>query len=148
MTFAGTKFTTVGLVNGESVASVTLTSGGAAATAIVAGSPYAIVAERQRRHRPGELHHQLRRRPVERQRAALTITAKNATKTYGGVVTFAGTEFTTSTLFNGDSVKHVSLSSAGAAATATSSIRPTTFWSAARRAAAWTTTPSPTTAAA
>ncbi len=44
MTFAGTEFTTDGLVNGDSVSGVTLTSDGAAATAPVSGSPYAIVA--------------------------------------------------------------------------------------------------------
>ena len=36
--------------------------------------------------------------------AALTITANNASKTYGQTVTFAGTEFTTSGLVNGDTV--------------------------------------------
>ena len=44
VTFAGTEFTTSGLVNGDTVTGVTLTSAGAAATATVAGSPYAIVA--------------------------------------------------------------------------------------------------------
>ena len=43
MTFAGTEFTTSGLVNGDTVTSVTLTSTGSAATATVAGSPYPIV---------------------------------------------------------------------------------------------------------
>ncbi|MBI3601965.1 MAG: filamentous hemagglutinin N-terminal domain-containing protein [Candidatus Omnitrophica bacterium] len=41
-TFAGTEFTSSGLVNADTVDSVTLTSGGAAAGATVAGSPYAI----------------------------------------------------------------------------------------------------------
>ena len=35
--------------------------------------------------------------------AALTVTANSATKTYGDTVTFAGTEFTTDGLVNGDS---------------------------------------------
>ena len=39
-----TEFTAAGLVNGDTVTSVTLTSAGAAATATVAGSPYAIIA--------------------------------------------------------------------------------------------------------
>jgi hypothetical protein len=43
VTFAGTEFTTVGLVNGNTVTSVTLTSSGAVATAVVSGSPYNIV---------------------------------------------------------------------------------------------------------
>ncbi|MFZ3308199.1 MAG: MBG domain-containing protein, partial [Xanthobacteraceae bacterium] len=41
-TFAGTEFSTSGLVNGDTVSTVSLTSGGAAATATVAGGPYAI----------------------------------------------------------------------------------------------------------
>src|SRR5262249_44312599 len=40
--FNGTEFSSVGLQNGETVGTVTLTSAGAAATAHVAGSPYAI----------------------------------------------------------------------------------------------------------
>ncbi len=51
--------------------------------------------------------------------ATLTITANDAMKTYGETVTFAGTEFMTSGLANGDSVSNVTLTSAGAAATAT-----------------------------
>jgi len=43
VTFAGSEFTTAGLVNGNTVTSVTLTSGGAVATAGVSGSPYSIV---------------------------------------------------------------------------------------------------------
>jgi hypothetical protein len=51
----------------------------------------------------------------------LTITANDRTKTYGAVVTFLGTEFTagTSQLVNGDTVTSVTLTSAGAAASAT-----------------------------
>jgi hypothetical protein len=44
ITFAGSEFTATGLVNGNAVTSVTLTSSGAVATAHVAGSPYAILA--------------------------------------------------------------------------------------------------------
>ena len=42
-TFAGTEFAATGLVNGDKVTSVTLTSGATAATATVVGSPYSIV---------------------------------------------------------------------------------------------------------
>jgi trimeric autotransporter adhesin len=41
--FAGTEFSTTGLVNGDTVTGVTLTSAGAAPTAGVGGSPYAII---------------------------------------------------------------------------------------------------------
>jgi len=56
----------------------------------------------------------------------LDITANDRTKTYGDAVTFAGTEFTTGAgqLVNGDSVTSVTLTSAGATATATVSGSP------------------------
>jgi hypothetical protein len=50
--------------------------------------------------------------------AALTITADNRTKTFGQTVTFAGTEFAASGLLNEDKVTSVTLTSAGAEATA------------------------------
>ena len=50
--------------------------------------------------------------------AALTVTAKNTNKAYGQTVTFAGTEFTSSGLANGDTVSSVTLTSSGAPATA------------------------------
>ncbi len=46
---------------------------------------------------------------------SLTITANDATKTYGDTLTFAGTEFTVSGLLNADAVDSVTLTSAGAA---------------------------------
>ena len=50
--------------------------------------------------------------------APLTITANSATKTYGQTATLAEHRFTTSGLFNSDSVSSVSRSSTGAVATA------------------------------
>ena len=47
------------------------------------------------------------------------MTANARSKTYGSAVTFAGTEFTPGTLFNSDTVTSVTLTSAGAASTAT-----------------------------
>src|SRR2546428_8390652 len=49
----------------------------------------------------------------------LTMMANSTSKNYGDTVTFAGTEFTTSGLKNSDTVTSVTLTSAGAAATAT-----------------------------
>src|SRR5204862_6279158 len=46
--------------------------------------------------------------------------ASNRTKTYGQTVTFAGTEFTLAGLVNGDTVTSATLTSSGAAATASS----------------------------
>ncbi len=56
--------------------------------------------------------------------ATLTITADDATKTYGDTVTFAGTEFTTTGLLGADAVDSVTLTSAGAPATATVALSP------------------------
>ena len=50
--------------------------------------------------------------------APLTITANNLSKGYGQTVTFAGTEFTANGLVGSDTVTGVTLSSAGAGATA------------------------------
>ena len=78
----------------------------------------------------------------------LTVTANSATKTYGDTVTFAGTEFTTDGLVNGDRSSGVTLTSDGAAATARSPARPMPSWLATPPAAAWTTTRSATSMAA
>jgi hypothetical protein len=43
VSFAGSEFTSAGLVGPDTISSVTLTSAGAGASATVAGSPYAIV---------------------------------------------------------------------------------------------------------
>jgi uncharacterized repeat protein (TIGR02543 family) len=55
---------------------------------------------------------------VSAQKASLTITADNTTKTYGETVTFDGTEFSKTGLIDGDDVTSVTLNSDGAAASA------------------------------
>ncbi|WP_082368245.1 YDG domain-containing protein, partial [Piscinibacter sakaiensis] len=49
---------------------------------------------------------------------ALTVTADDASKVYGTTLTFAGTEFTSSGLVEGERIDRVTLTSAGAAPTA------------------------------
>src|SRR5207244_478846 len=102
-----------------SVASVTLSSTGAVATATVAGSPYAIVASAAVGTGLANYTITYHDGQLTVDPKALDITASSRTKTYGQVVTFAGTEFTTSGLTNSDTVASVTLTSAGAAATAT-----------------------------
>ena len=51
--------------------------------------------------------------------AGLTVTASSASKVYGQTLSFAGTEFTTGGLTNGDSVSSVTLASSGATNSAT-----------------------------
>ena len=118
MTFAGTEFTSSNLLNGDTVSGVTLTSSGALATAGVAGSPYAINASSA--IGGGLNNYTISYRPgiLTVNPATLTVTAGNTNKTYGQTVTFAGTEFTSSNLLNGDTVSGVTLTSSGALATA------------------------------
>jgi len=108
-----TAFTTGGLVNGDAVSAVTLTSPGAAATAAVAGSPYAITASAavgtglanyNISYQPGSLTVSL---------APLTVTANNATRPYGAANpalsgTIAGVQ-------NGDNITAAYTCSAGPA---------------------------------
>jgi hypothetical protein len=118
LTFAGSEFTASGLVNGDSVSSVTLASAGAAASAGVAGSPYALVASTALGSGLGNYTISYVSGALTVSPAALTITADSTSKTYGQALTFAGTEFTASGLVNGDTVTSVTLTSAGAAASA------------------------------
>ena len=124
VTFAGTEFTTVmgQLVNGDNVTSVTLTSAGAAATATVAGSPYAITPSAAMGAGLGNYAISYHNASIGLtvNPKGLDITANDRSKTYGDAVVFAGTEFTVGSgqLVNGNTVTSVTLTSAGAAATA------------------------------
>ena len=118
VTFSGTEFTESGLVNGDTVTDVALTSTGALARAPVAGPPYTIVPGEAVGTGLGNYTISYVNGGLTFQSAALTITADNASKTYGRAVTFAGTEFTESGLVNGDTVTSVTLTSVGSAATA------------------------------
>ncbi|MFT3893179.1 MAG: sortase [Anaerolineales bacterium] len=119
VTFAGTEFTTSGLIGSDTVTSVTLTSAGAASTATVAGSPYAIVPSAATGTGLGNYTINYVDGTLTVNPVTLTITANNISKNYGATITFAGTEFTTSGLIGSDTVTSVTLTSAGAAATAT-----------------------------
>ena len=116
-------FTVVGLVNTDTVTDVTLSSTGAAASATVAGSPYPILIS-------GALGSGLANYDITYENAeltvdpkALTISATDQSKTYGSLFMFDTTtpsaHFTVVGLVNTDTVTDVTLSSAGAAASAT-----------------------------
>jgi hypothetical protein len=123
LTFPSDHFTVSGLVNGDAVSAISLTSDGAAAGATVAGSPYAILAggatgtgldNYNILYADGQMTVGLRE---------LTITATDQGKTYGDIftfdLTFPSDHFTVSGLVNGDAVSAISLTSDGAAAGAT-----------------------------
>jgi len=115
--FAGTEFSSSGLINSDNISSVTLTSSGAANNANVTGSPYSIVPSAPtggtfniNNYTVTYNNGNLTINP-----AALTITANSISKTYGQTITFAGTEFSSSGLVNSDNISSVTLTSSGAA---------------------------------
>jgi FtsP/CotA-like multicopper oxidase with cupredoxin domain len=116
VTFLGTEFTTAGLLAGDTVTSVTLTSAGAAATAAVGSYPIvpsAAVGTGLANYAISYVNGTLTVNP-----AALTITANSGSKPYGLAMTFVGNEFLATGLLNADTVTSVTLTSTGAAGTA------------------------------
>ncbi|HEY3861892.1 MAG TPA: leucine-rich repeat protein [Verrucomicrobiae bacterium] len=117
--FTGNEFVASGLVNGDSVSSVSLASAGAPATATVSGSPYPIVPSAAQ---PASLNNNYvityNNGQLAVSLASLVITANSTNKNYGTAINFAGTEFAVHGLANGDTVSSVTLASAGAAANA------------------------------
>ena len=92
-------------------------TGRVAQQAVVAGSPYAIIALRSGRLGPGQLHDHLCHGNLRLTPAPLTITANNATKTYGQTATWRH-RVHDQRPGQRDSVSSVSGSSTGAVATA------------------------------
>jgi hypothetical protein len=119
LTFAGTEFKTTGLLNSDAVTSVTLNSSGATSTATVAGGPYSIIPTAAVGTGLANYTVSYANGSLSVSPAALTITANNATKSYGTLLTFAGSEFKTTGLLNSDAVTSVTLNSTGTLATAT-----------------------------
>ena len=123
-TFSGTAFTETGLVtaNGDTITGVTETSTGAAVSAAVGTDPVVPVAAAGTGLSNYTIVYVNGTLTVNA--APLTVTADNESKTYGQSLTFAGTEFTTGTLYNGDTVRGVTLTSPGASGSASVSGSP------------------------
>lgn len=111
--------TVAGLLNADSVDSVTVSSPGAVATATVAGGPYDVTPSAAQgtgldnyviAYLPGT---------VSVAPAPLTVTANDRTKTYGSALTLGTSAFTVAGLANADTVDRVALTSLGTDATAT-----------------------------
>jgi len=113
-----TAYTTAGLVNGDSIASVTLSSAGTPATASVAGSPYAIIPASAAGGTfvPSNYAITYVNGVMTVVPAALTVTASNVTKEYGETPLLSG--FTASGLANGETIGSITATSPGAEATA------------------------------
>jgi MBG domain-containing protein/Big-like domain-containing protein/centrosomal CEP192-like protein/HYDIN/CFA65/VesB family protein len=117
LTLPGTAFTVTGLLNTDTVTSVTLTSPGTLATAPVGSYPIAPSAAVG----TGLANYTITYSTTGTLTvtpAGLTITAKPASKVYGQLLTFVGTEFTATGLLNTDTVTTATLTSAGTPATA------------------------------
>src|SRR6201999_1044399 len=95
-----------------------LTSDGAAATAQVSGSPYAITIQSNSAQALDGYTFAVSG-TITIDPKALTITAHDASKTYGDTPDLGHTAFDADGLINGDAVTSVDLSSTGTAATAT-----------------------------
>jgi gliding motility-associated-like protein len=117
-----TAFTVTGLAGQETVSQVTISYGaGAPASAVVntyTGSvvPSAAIGSNGFVNANYSISYIVNNLLVTR--AALNIAAGNRTKTYGDEVVFAGNEFTSTGLVNGNSVSSVTLNSTGAVSTA------------------------------
>ncbi|SHO67237.1 hypothetical protein SAMN02745172_03910, partial [Pseudoxanthobacter soli DSM 19599] len=110
-------FTVAGLVNGDSVTSVSLSSSGSTATTGV--GTYGIAASDAQGSGLANYTIAYVDGVLTVNPAALLVTATNATKTYGNGLTLDGmTGFTAVGLLNSDSVASVTLASSGTAATA------------------------------
>ena len=119
--FVGDEFlvTSGTLASGDSVDSVDLASGGAAASAAYKVGGYPITASNAQGTGLDNYEITYVDGTLVINKAAITITANNQTKEYGEAFTFQGTEFTvTGTLKNSDAVTSVTLASEGAPATA------------------------------
>jgi filamentous hemagglutinin family protein len=113
-----TAFTTVGLVNGETIGSVTETSLGVQAKAGVATGPYAIQASQPLGGTFAASNYSINYRNgiLKVKPAPMVVTAANDTKLFGSKDDI--TAFTVNGLVNGDSVGAFKISSPGAPASA------------------------------
>jgi len=124
-TTPSTDFSVTGLKNSDTVASVTLSSTGAAATEtfVAPGPTYGITVSDAVGTGLGNYIISYTPATLTITQAALTATANNVSKTYGSTYTFdtttPSTDFSVTGLKNSDAVNTVDLSSAGAAGTAT-----------------------------
>ncbi len=120
LALATTAFTSAGLQNGDTIAGVTETSPGTAATASVAGSTYAITPSNAvgGTYVPTNYTVTYVNGALTVTPAPLVVTADNANKVYGHAITLAATAFTSAGLQNGDTIAGVTETSPGTVATA------------------------------
>lgn len=118
LSFAGNEFTFAGLQSWDVISSVSLTSEGSTAEAAVAGSPYSIIPSGATGTGLSNYTITYENGSLTVNKAPLSITANNRSKTYGQYVTLVGTEYTVTGLLFNDAVTSVTLTSAGTVPTA------------------------------
>jgi gliding motility-associated-like protein len=118
VTFAGTEFTSTGLINGNTVTSVTLNSTGAVATATVAGSTYPIIASAAIGTGLSNYNIAYTNGALTVNQKALAIVNTDRSKVYGDVLTNADFAGSITGIQNGDNIS-VSRNSTGAGDAAT-----------------------------
>jgi hypothetical protein len=121
LTFAGTEFSPSGLVNNDSIETVTLSSAGAPGTASVSSSPYTVVPSNPSGSAFSSDNYTINYVPgtVTVNPATLMITALNETKLVSNTLNFTGSEFSSTGLQNGEAIGSVTLASSGADSSAT-----------------------------
>jgi FG-GAP-like repeat/Calx-beta domain/MBG domain (YGX type) len=112
------SFQTQGLLNSDSVTSVTFASDGIAVTATVDGSPYATIPSAAMGSGLGNYHITYVNGSITVVVAPLVVVASDQSKTYGTALSLGTSAFTFRGLLNSDKVTSVMLTSAGAIATA------------------------------
>lgn len=112
-----TAFSVSGLLNGDAIAGITLTSAGAVSNAAVGN--YALSATNATGPRAANYNITYHAGTLAVAKAPLAITANNQSKYFGKTLVFNGTAFTASGLQNGERVGSVTLTSAGAISSAT-----------------------------
>jgi hypothetical protein len=124
VTFAGTEFTTSGLLGSDTVTSVSLNSSGAAPTAAVAGSSYVIVPSNATGTGLASYTINYVNGSLTVNQAALTVTASAQSKTYGQTVTFGSgsTQFSSTSLQNSETIGSVTLAVSGSGDAATAAV--------------------------
>ncbi len=122
-----TAFSSTGLQNAETIGSVTESSAGSAATASVSGGPYAITpgGATGGSFNAGNYSISYANGSLTVTPAALTVTAGNASKSYGQTPTLSA--FSSTGLQNAETIGSVTETSAGRAATASVSGGPYTI---------------------
>jgi hypothetical protein len=118
LTFNGSEFSASGLVNGDTIGTVSLSSSGAASVAGVGSYPINVSNATGGTFSTSDYNISYNSGILTINPTTLNVTAINQSKLYGESLTFNGSEFSASGLVNGDTIGTVSLSSSGAASVA------------------------------